>query len=179
MQDILIVIDMQNDPIATLNAEEVETFVGDVRSKIEEYKNDERPVLFTRYTCRESENDQNYCVKDTDGHKIDSRIFKEEEHNNKSFMYVGNKHQLGLFNWFPIFNKISKVVSKFDVNNIKGIEICGLFTDTSIITNALILNTAFPEAKIEISGTLCAGTSAKKHKEALGIMKNCNIDITK
>ena len=57
------------------------------------------------------------------------------------------------------------------------IEMIGLCTDICVITNALILRTALPEADIIVRRDCCAGTTPEKHEAALQVMANCQIDV--
>ena len=189
MQDILIVIDMQKDFIdGSLGTKEAESIVDDVRAKVEEYKEAGKPIFFTRDTHRENYLETSeglklpikHCIEGTEGHKVDPRVYKPEEYSDPSiYMFSGNKHQFGVLNWYPYFERIAKIVPGFDHKNLKGIEVCGLCTDICVITNALILKTAFPEAEIEVNAKLCAGSTPEKHEEALSIMESCQINVVK
>ena len=57
------------------------------------------------------------------------------------------------------------------------IEMIGLCTDICVITNALILRTALPEADIIVRRDCCAGTTPEKHEAALQVMASCQIDV--
>lgn len=57
------------------------------------------------------------------------------------------------------------------------IVIVGWCTDICVITNALLLKTAFPEAKIIVDSDCCAGVTPKAHEAALTVMKSCQINV--
>ena len=57
------------------------------------------------------------------------------------------------------------------------IELIGLCTDICVVSNALLLKAAFPEATIRVSSGCCAGVTPEKHKAALETMASCQIDI--
>ena len=59
----------------------------------------------------------------------------------------------------------------------ESIELCGLCTDICVISNALILRAAFPNAKITVDARCCAGVSEETHLAALAAMKCCQIDV--
>lgn len=57
------------------------------------------------------------------------------------------------------------------------VEIVGLCTDVCVISNALMLRSHFPYAKITVHEDCCAGTTPEAHEAALMTMKNCCINI--
>ena len=57
------------------------------------------------------------------------------------------------------------------------IELIGLCTDICVVSNALLLKAAFPEAAIQVSSGCCAGVTPDKHKAALETMASCQIEI--
>lgn len=58
-----------------------------------------------------------------------------------------------------------------------AIELLGLCTDICVVVNALLLKTAFPEAKLRVNSACCAGVTPEKHRAALETMASCQIDI--
>ena len=62
---------------------------------------------------------------------------------------------------------------KFD----NEIELIGLCTDICVVSNALILKAVFPELKITVDASCCAGVTPQTHKSALETMKMCQIDV--
>ena len=57
------------------------------------------------------------------------------------------------------------------------IELLGLCTDICVVSNALLLKAAFPEAAVRVSAACCAGVTPEKHRAALETMASCQIDI--
>ena len=53
----------------------------------------------------------------------------------------------------------------------------GYVIDICVISNALILRSAYPEAKIGILANLCAGTTPVNHVNALEVMKSNLIEV--
>ena len=60
---------------------------------------------------------------------------------------------------------------------IDSIELCGLCTDICVISNAMILKAAFPEAAIAVDAACCAGVTAESHQTALNAMRSVQIEI--
>ena len=57
------------------------------------------------------------------------------------------------------------------------IELVGLCTDICIISNAMILKAALPEAVISVDASCCAGVTKESHENALEAMKVCQIQV--
>lgn len=61
--------------------------------------------------------------------------------------------------------------------DITEIHIMGVCTDICVISNALILRSAFPSIPIYVHSNGCAGTTPAAHEAALMIMRHCLIDV--
>lgn len=61
--------------------------------------------------------------------------------------------------------------------DITEIHIMGVCTDICVISNALILRSAFPNIPIYVHANGCAGSSPEAHDAALKVMTQCCIDI--
>ena len=57
------------------------------------------------------------------------------------------------------------------------IELVGLCTDICVISNALVLKAFYPEKKISVDASCCAGVTPESHAEALRAMKMCQVDV--
>lgn len=57
------------------------------------------------------------------------------------------------------------------------IELVGLCTDICVISNAMILKAALPEAAISVDASCCAGVTEETHRNALEAMRACQIQI--
>jgi len=57
------------------------------------------------------------------------------------------------------------------------ITIVGFCTDICVVSNALILRAAFPDAEIEVIKDCCAGVTPEKHEAALNVMSSCQIKV--
>lgn len=61
--------------------------------------------------------------------------------------------------------------------DITEIHLMGVCTDICVISNALILRSAFPFIKIIVHSKGCAGTTPENHEAALKVMQSCLIDV--
>ena len=164
----LIVIDMQVDFInGALGSNQAMAIVPVVADKV---KNFNGRVIFTRDThldnYLQTQEGKNlpipHCIKNTDGWHICDELKQYAE-------TVIDKQTFGSM-------ELPKVINEFN-ENVEQIELCGLCTDICVISNAMILKSAFPEAKIIVDATCCAGVTVESHNTALNAMKAAQIEI--
>ena len=160
----LIVVDMQVDFITgSLGSKLAEAIVPNV---VEKVKNFDGPVIFTRDThfadymnTQEGKNlPVEHCIKDTDGWQICDEL---KPYVNE----VVDKITFGSID-------LPQMITDAD-----EIELCGLCTDICVISNAMILKATFPEVKITVDSSCCAGVSAESHNTALDAMKAVQIEV--
>lgn len=165
MKNTLIVVDMQNDFIdGSLGTKEACAIVNNVKSKIEEYKMRGDEIIFTRDTHNDDylETAEGiklpvvHCVKGTYGWQIADGL------ETDGAIYI-DKPTFGWLGWSDM---------QFD-----NIELVGLCTDICVVSNALILKALFPDAKISVDSSCCAGVTPQSHNAALETMKMCQIDV--
>ncbi len=167
----LIVVDMQNDFIdGALGSEAARAVVPNVVKKIAEYSD---RVIFTRDTHQADYlNTQEgrrlpvvHCVKGTSGHEICPELSR----------FVANAAAVVDK---PTFGstELPRVICGF-CDEVEEIELCGLCTDICVISNAMILKAAFPEARVIVDSACCAGVSRESHETALAAMRAVQIDV--
>ena len=57
------------------------------------------------------------------------------------------------------------------------VELCGVCTDICVVSNALLIKAALPEADLVVDSSLCAGVTPDKHEAALETMRSCQITV--
>ena len=165
----LIVVDMQNDfTTGSLGSAHAAAIIPNVVEKVKAFSGN---VIFTRDT-----HDDDYlqtqegkklpvvhCVKGSDGWQICDELkpYVEQVVDKVTFGSVVLPH----------------ILSKQD-EPVEEIELCGLCTDICVISNAMILKAAFPEAKITVDASCCAGVTLESHNTALNAMKAVQIEVT-
>ncbi len=161
----LIVIDMQNDFIdGSLGTKEAVAIVERVKNKIEEYKANGDEIIFTRDTHGENYLDTPegkklpvpHCIKGTQGWQIKDAL-----------MVDGGK----------IIDKPSFGYTGWNEMTFDEIELVGVCTDICVVSNALILKALFPNIKISVDSSCCAGVTPETHNFALETMKMCQIEV--
>ena len=166
MKRTLIVIDMQNDFLyGSLKNEAALAIIPHVKKKIEEYLTNGDEVIFTRDTHKSDYLSTNegrhlpikHCVYGTHGWLItDALSYPECRHINKT--------TFGYRYW------------EYE-GDFESIEIVGTCTGICVVSNALILKAQFPEVNITVDASCCACVTPESHKNALEVMKLCQINV--
>ncbi len=165
MKKTLLVIDMQNDFIdGSLGTKEAENIVEHVRRKIAAYRDAGDEIIFTRDTHQANYLDTNegkhlpvvHCVEGTRGWQIADGL------EVPGAIYI-DKPQFGFTDW-----------KKFDLEEV---ELVGLCTDICVVSNALIIKALYPEIRVSVDASCCAGVTPESHEAALLTMKMCQVEI--
>ena len=161
----LIVIDMQNDFVTgSLGTKEAQAIVPNVKRKIQDYYDRGDQVIFTMDThdtdYLETQEGKmlpvEHCICETKGWEIvDGLEVPDCIHVNKT--------SFGWDGWYEF--------------NYEEIELIGVCTDICVISNALILKAQFPEIKITVDASCCAGVTSELHEAALKVMRSCQINV--
>ncbi len=161
----LIVIDMQNDFIdGALANPDAQAIVGNVKAKIDEYIANGDEVIYTRDTHQTNYMETNegkylpvpHCIEGTDGWQIKDGLYVEG-------CKVINKPTFGYLGW-----------NEF---NFEEVELIGVCTDICVVSNAMILKATFPEIKVSVDASCCAGVSVATHEASLNTMKCCQVEV--
>ena len=57
------------------------------------------------------------------------------------------------------------------------VELCGVCTDICVVSNALLIKAALPEADLIVDSALCAGVTPEKHEAALETLRSCQVEV--
>jgi len=165
MRKTLIVIDMQNDFITgPLGTEEARAIVPNVQKKIDEYSERHDLIIFTRDTHRPNYLNTHegkylpveHCIEGTDGWQIYEGL------EVPGAIYI-NKPNFGYTGWADF--------------QLEEVEMVGLCTDICVVSNALILKAVFPEIKVSVDASCCAGVTPESHEAALTTMRMCQVEV--
>lgn len=165
MKKTLIVVDMQKDFIdGALGTKEAVAIVDNVKKKIAEYQADGNEIIFTRDTHQADYLNTNegkhlpveHCIEGTDGWKIAEGL------EVPGAIYI-NKPTFGYLNWADY--------------KLEEVEMVGLCTDICVVSNALIIKANFPEIKVTVDASCCAGVTPESHNAALTTMKMCQVEV--
>lgn len=165
----LIVVDVQNDFVTgSLGTPEAKAVLPNIIRKINEYRMRGDQIIFTQDTHSSYYLETNegrhlpvpHCIIDTKGWSIVDELQIQPE--NDLTIY---KRTFGYTEWRDY------------IDLKETIELVGLCTDICVISNALILKAIYPETKIIVDASCCAGVTPETHKSAIDVMKMCQIDI--
>ena len=165
MKKTLIVVDMQNDFIdMALGTKEAVAIVPNVKAKIDAYAKAGHQIIYTRDTHEENYLDTPegrklpvpHCIRGTKGWQIADGLYIDG-------CKIIDKPNFGWPNWKD--------------EALEDVELIGLCTDICVVSNALIIKAAFPEASVKVDAACCAGVTPESHDAALLTMRMCQIDI--
>lgn len=108
-----------------------------------------------------------HCIKGMPGHALNHDI--QRALGRKAYIPV-EKDTFGSFD-------LPKILAEKYPGEALKIELLGLCTDICVISNALILRAAFPDARITVDARCCAGVTEETHLASLTSTKCCQIDV--
>lgn len=169
---LLIVVDMQNDFV---NGSLANPMAEAIIPTIVEEMDASDFIIFTYDTHSEdylqtAEGKKlpiKHCLYKSEGWQIVEPLMKHVSESNISFHSVF-KETFGYDGWdmyAPTFNQYEEI------------ELVGTCTDICVVSNALILKALYPEKKIVVKASACAGLTKEKHEAALETMRSCQIDV--
>lgn len=177
MNKLLIVVDMQNDFVTgSLKNPAAEKIIPNIVRKLR--ADDYAYLAFTRDTHEEdyleTQEGKNlpvkHCIKNTEGWEIVPELQEFTDH-----ALIIDKPTFGFKDW-------DKEISTYFDDTFPDdfpdeIELVGTCTDICVVSNALILKSLYPEMKITVDSSCCAGLTEEAHNAALLTMKNCQINV--
>lgn len=174
MKKVLVIVDMQKDfidgslgspdgpAVAEAAAEKIRSFEGIIFATLDTHLENYLE------TSEGKKLPVPHCIKGTPGWQLDRRIAAALE--GKTYTCLEK----------PTFGNLAlpKLIRRAVAGDEElEIELIGRCTDICVVSNALILKSAFPEAKISVDSACCSGVSPETHRAALDIMNCCQIDI--
>lgn len=177
MSKVLCIIDMQNDFITgTLGNKQTKAIVPTVQAIVQEaLDKNNTTLLFTKDTHKaDSYLDTQegkllpipHCITGTEGHNMIPELKDMSRHGAVVLKNTFGTSELARF------IRVKQRITKVD-----EIALIGVCTDICVITNALLLKTAFPETPIVIYENACAGVTPEKHEAALKTAISCQIYV--
>ena len=175
MKKILIAVDLQKDYVdGALGSAESQAIVPAAAARIREQREAGFEVIATLDTHGEDYMQTRegarlpvpHCIRGTEGWELNPVI----------------REALGDFTAVekPTFGSVrlaEMVRERTAPGEELTIELLGLCTDICVVSNALLLKAAFPEAQVQVYAAGCAGVTPEKHRAALETMASCQIDI--
>ncbi|MCL2317540.1 MAG: cysteine hydrolase [Methanomassiliicoccaceae archaeon] len=171
MPRALVVVDYQNDFVTgSLGSKYAKDIESNIVAKIESYLGRGDRIFFTMDSHDDDylETDEGHhipvehCIKGTPGWNIHGDVEK--------FLENGTVVEKDTFGSVDLLGFLKRYDS---------IEICGVATNICVMANAVIIKTAYPEAKVFVDPDCVASYDPELHKKALEVMRSLSIDIIK
>ena len=144
MKKLLVVVDYQNDFVdGALGFKGAELLADTIKEKIENYLNSNNDVIFTLDTHNEKYMDTHegknlpviHCVKGSEGWKV-----------NKKVDYLDKAIKVFEKPTFPSLD----LANYLKDSDYEEVELCGLVSNICVISNAVMVKSALPNANIFI-----------------------------
>lgn len=187
MKEFVVAVDLQYDfIIGSLRSKEAQEIIPNV---VEYIKTHRAHYIFTRDThdAQYLETHEgkilpvSHCIKGTSGWKIHENVMETIQNTDWTYSIV-DKNTFGSAAVENVIRALIKYVQQSlynpstDDRDVR-ITVFGLVTDICVVSNAIMLRSAFPEAEINVVENCCAGTTPERHAAALEVMKSCHINI--
>lgn len=173
MKQFLVVVDMQNDFVTdALGTKEAREIVGNAAEKIRAFPGDIIVTLDTHgpdylSTAEGKKLPVTHCVRGSKGWELNPEI--AEALKGKPVTTVEK----------PTFGStaLPGIIESAADGEDFSVTLIGLCTDICVVSNALLLKAFFPEKKISVDASCCAGVTPELHGAALATMRSCQIDV--
>ncbi|GAB5082588.1 cysteine hydrolase [Hominimerdicola sp. 21CYCFAH17_S] len=169
---LLIVVDYQNDFVdGSLGFEEAERLDSIIASKIAQYRRNGDAVAFTLDTHYDNYNETQegrklpvpHCIKGTRGHELYGKTAKQRIMCDMLFEK----------NTFPSLEMAEYLKQK----EYESVELAGLVSNICVISNAVMVKAALPEAEIIVDASCTAGADKALHEKCLDVMEGMQITV--
>ena len=113
-----------------------------------------------------------HCIRGTEGWALEPDVAKTCSRGMISF-------EKSTFGSTALMHHVAAFAGAKGCVNGKGltVELCGVCTDICVVSNAMLIKAALPEADLIVDPALCAGVTAQKHEAALETMRSCQIQV--
>lgn len=171
----LVVVDYQNDFVdGALGFSGADAIYEGICQKAEQSLSRGETVFFTLDTHKDDYLSTRegkalpveHCIKGSNGHALYGELGKLAGHTNAS---VVEKPVFGSLGLIEQMNQLCPDVSE--------IELCGVVTNMCVIANAVLLQSAFPNAEITIDASLCLSFDSALHEKALDVMEGMQMHV--
>lgn len=185
---ILVLVDVQNDlttgPLGGINQRFI---VPNIVNLINKFKQNGHLIIATLDShveatydkCREGRHfPTKHCIISLPGHQLIPEV-KELIQNYSNFSQLAKVDSFGLRDMYAILNSLHYQHDYLYLTASDDVEfhICGLMTNTSVLSVAVSLQNWFSNAEIYIHSDACASYDYDLHEKALDIMKGLQMNI--
>jgi len=174
MKKLLVVVDYQNDFISgSLGFPGAEALDAAIAKKVEQYhKQPDASVIYTQDThgkhyLKTQEGRKlpiPHCVRDSEGWEV----------YGLTAQACGDRD---LVIEKPTFGSL-ELMELCEEEQFEQVELVGLVSNICVLTNAVLLKTALPEAEIIVDAACTACADPALHEKALDVMEGLQITVT-
>ena len=171
MSKLLIIVDYQNDFVdGALGFEGAEKISIVIKEKIEHYLNEGNDIIFTLDTHEEnymetmegSKLPVKHCIKGSEGWKL---------HESVNYLPVAKK----VFEK-PTFPSL-ELANYLKDHLYNEVELCGLVSNICVISNAIMVKAALPNAKIFIDAKATDSFDKVLQNKCFDVLEGLHIDV--
>lgn len=175
MKKLLIVVDFQKDFVdGSLGFAKAEDLDERILQMIKKYLNDDYDIIFTFDTHKDdylkTEEGRHlpieHCIKGTPGWEIYGKVGSFYKENIKRFKAI----EKGTFASLDLGNYLAN--SPYDI-----VELVGLVSNICVISNAIIVKAALPDARVIVDASCTASGDEELHKKCLDVMAALHIEV--
>lgn len=173
MKRALIVVDYQNDFVdGALGFSKAKCLEDAICEKIKAYRNEKQDILFTFDThSKDYLNTQEgkklpveHCIKGTQGWLLYGKTASLIQEKDKIF-------EKGGFGSFELAEYVEE-------KGYDEIELIGVVSNICVISNAILVKAALPEARIFVDASCTASNDDTMNEKALDILVGLQVDVT-
>ncbi|MDD2575135.1 MAG: cysteine hydrolase [Acholeplasmataceae bacterium] len=171
MKRLLIVVDFQNDFVTgSLGFENATYLENIIVNKILKYHHEMDDVIFTLDTHQPNYLETNegkhlpvkHCLKGSYGHQLYGKV-KDLVRNSKVFEKPT----------FPSLDLANYLKDK----DYTEVELCGLVSNICVLSNAVMVKSALPNAQIIVDAQATSSHDTEMHEKCLDIMGGLHINV--
>lgn len=171
MKKLLIVVDFQNDFVSgRLGFEGADLLDDVIANKIKAYHKNKDDVIFTldtHYSDYLSTNEGQHlpvehCQKGTTGHELYGKV--------KSLSEDALMFEKPTFPSLELANYLIK-------HNYSEVELCGLVSNICVLSNAVMVKSALPNAQIIVDAKATDSFDKDLHEKSLDVMSGLHIKV--
>lgn len=174
MKKLLIIVDYQNDFISgTLGFPEAKELAPKIEERILSYLNEGNDIIFTLDTHSENYLSTlegkvlpiSHCIEGEIGHEVYITLKK----------YLPQAKKVFKKETFPSL----EMANYLKENPYDEVELCGLVSNICVLTNAVMVRSALPNAHIYLNENLTSSSNKKLQEEGFDVLKGIFIDVYK
>lgn len=172
MKELLVVVDYQKDFVdGTLGFDGAEKLDERICKKISEYRARSAVIAFTYDThtpdylgTQEGKHlPVVHCVEGSDGWQLYGKVAAEKREGDPCF-------------YKPSFGSL-KLADYARQEGFERVELCGLVSNICVLSNAVILKAALPEAAVVVDAACTSSFDLPLHEKALDVLAGVQVEV--